>query len=516
MRIRDFKRTGESAKATDRQVKSLVAIEVAEHPVANVSEMSAYACINTDAIDYQGEAILASGVRLGNYANNPVVLYEHGKGPIQIPIATSESPYGDLMIERSEFDMHGTSYFSQSNPVASQIFGLIDEGIIRATSIQVMPISKSVYVGANERKYPVTEESDLLEWSWCMLGVNPEAVKKSLGFVTDSFVRAWNLQTDRAIAVLEKGSLGGDRLLEPIRKSLLSVIPSPSASSPGADFVKGSKMATELKHMTKLELKKLGKDKLADVVIKGESVYDARTIAQAKSLYEEVTKSPMEKAKDEAELPVDGELPVDDAEAKGMGYDKEEKSLDEMEGDDDDASEVDNDLPLGAAVTSEVYTAMKFLIDHATKVMSPVENEVVKAGLTAAIDEATALMDTIAGIYASAYPDLPALGAVEAEAETVAVEEQMKSMLASHKTAGFRTLGLAGAIERIAVDPSIGEAQRKSLRSLSDRLGQLVEGAKSYKPAPPADMVPVAKYRELEGKVEQLCAKVAQLVVPAS
>jgi hypothetical protein len=503
MRIRDFKRSGKLAKATDRQVKSLMSIDVAEDPVANVHEMSARACINTDAIDYHGEAILAGGVRIANYVNNPVVLYEHGRGPIQVPIGVSESPYGELMIERTEYDIHGTSYFSRTLPIASQIFGLIDEGVLRATSIQVMPITKSIWVSPDGRKYPVTDESDMIEWSWCMFGANPEAVKKSLGFVTDSFVRAWNLQTDRAIAVLEKGSLGNERLLEPIRKSLLSVIPSPSASSPGADFVKGSKMATELKHMTKLELQKLGKDKLADVVIKGEAEYDAKTVAQAKSLYEEVTKSPMEEAEDDSE-----ETESVDA------LDTEAKS--ELDTESDDSVATDGDTPLGASVTSEVYTAMKFLIDHATKALGPVENEVVKAGLSAAIEEATALMDTIAGIHASAYPDLPALGAVEAEAETVAMEEQMKSMLASHKTAGFRTLGLAGAIERIAVDPSIGEAQRKSLRSLSDRLGQLVEGAKSYKPAPPADMVPLAEHKALQAKVEQLCAKIAPLLVPAS
>lgn len=499
MRIRDFQRTGDAFSPTGSEPKSLMTLDVVENPIVSITEMSASACINTDAIDYQGEAILAGGVRVGNYLNNPIVLYEHGKGPIAVPIGISESPSGDLMIERSDFDIHATCYFSQTLPVARQLFGLVDEGVLRATSIHVMPSKKSMYIGSDGRKYPVTEESDLIEWSWCMFGVNPEAVKKSFGFVSDNFVRAWNLQTDLASVVLSRGSLGGDLLLEPIRKSLLSILPSPVASSPGADFVKESTMATDtLKHMTKLELKKLSKDDLASLLIGKSAEYDAPTLTQAKSLYEEVTKSPMETATDEvAQDKLEGE--------------SETKSGDEAE----TATEAGN-TPLGATVTSEVYAAMKFLIDHATKAMGPVENEVVKAGLSAAVDEATTLMDTIAGIYASAYPDLPSLGAETPEGEEAAVEEQLKSMLAGHRTAGFRTLGMVGVLDRVAADPAIGESQRKSLRDLSGRLGQLVEGARTYKPAAAADTVPLAKYEALEAMVGKLADKIAKLVVPAS
>lgn len=501
--IRELKKLSTDKASIGPQSKSLTTLHVVENPVVDVAAMSASACINTDAIDYQGEAILASGVELANYSLNPVVLYEHGKGAINFPIGKSECSMGELHIERSDYDMHGTCFFSQTLPVARQVYGLIEEGVLRATSIQVIPKVVSVYVGKDGKRYPVTEQSDMVEWSWCMNGVNPESVKKSLGFLPETLERCLWLQADRASVVLNRGSLGGDRLLEPIRKSLLSVIPKPRASSPGADFIKGKEMAGT-KLLTPRELRKLSADDLKAIVSSDD--YDEKTQAKAKSLYEEAIKNTPDDAPEGDEV---------ESEEKGMYGDEKEKSLDADDDDAEEEAEEGDDKPLGAKVLGEIYASAQYVVEMATKALGPVENEVVKSGAEGLIADMQAVLDGIAGLFSTAYPDMPALGSVAVDTETDEVESQMKSLLAQHRTAGFRSLGLAGAIQRLASDPSIAAPQRKSLSAIADRMTHLIDEAKQFKAPVAGDVVPRAEHEALKSQLNKLISQVEKLV-PAS
>jgi hypothetical protein len=273
--------------------------------------MTASARINTDAIDYQRGVILASGVGLENYKNNPIVLFEHGLSTISYPIATSQSPDGELAVDRQEYHIDATSWFSQRLEEAYQVFALIDEGIIRATSIQVVPYKKAYYTDDNGERYEVTEESDMVEWSWCAMGVNPEALRRSMINPNSQIIKeAVALQSDQAAAVLDRGSLGGSRLLAPIRKSLQAMVPKASASSTGLDFTEKN-MA--LRHLTALEVRHLSGRSLKKAM---NALYDfdAPTRRRLKSLYAEMT------AGDETE-----EERLDAAsEEKSMGGHKEE------------------------------------------------------------------------------------------------------------------------------------------------------------------------------------------------
>ena len=252
----------------------------------NGKDMTASARINTDAIDYQRGVILASGVGIENYRNNPIVLFEHGLSTISYPIATSQSPDGELAIDRQEYHIDATSWFSQRLEEAYQVFALIDEGIIRATSIQVVPYKKAYYTDESGERYEVTEESDMVEWSWCAMGVNPEALRRSMVNPNSQRIKeAVALQTDQAAAVLSRGSLGGSRLLAPIRKSLQAMVPKASASSPGLD---NTEKNMALRHMTALEVRHLSGRSLKKAM---NSLYDfdAPTRRRLKSLYSEMT-----------------------------------------------------------------------------------------------------------------------------------------------------------------------------------------------------------------------------------
>lgn len=184
--------------------------------VPNARDLSVPAVICTPAIDREKESIIPEGVGWANYARNPVVLWEHGFCPeIPLPIAKSADNTGRLTLTKSPGRIDAVAYFTDKDPVSYQVFGLIDAGIIRATSIHVIPApgtSRSRYeLGEKITVYP---QSDLLEWSFGCLGVNPESVAK----------------------VLNTGKIGGDRILGSIYKTFSPWMPRAKGNGVGADF----------------------------------------------------------------------------------------------------------------------------------------------------------------------------------------------------------------------------------------------------------------------------------------
>lgn len=286
MRFRDMATACTRECREDRKGNDVKSLQLADNISINGKDMTASARINTDAIDYQRGVILASGVGIENYRNNPIVLFEHGLSSIAYPIATSENPdTGELAVDRQDFHIDATSWFSQRLEEAYQVFALIDEGIIRATSIQVVPYKKAYYTDQDGERYEVTEESDMVEWSWCAMGVNPEALRRSMVDPSSERIKeALALQCDGAEAVLKRGSLGGSRLLAPIRKSLKALVPKANATSPGWDNTE-KRMA--LRHLTAYEVRSLSGRSLAKAM-KSLYDFDAPTRRRLKSIHAEM------------------------------------------------------------------------------------------------------------------------------------------------------------------------------------------------------------------------------------
>lgn len=175
---------------------------VVGQPYVNRKEMSATATISTATIDRVGDLLVPSGCDLTEYEKNPVVLYGHGLEGLVLPVGTSRNPNtGEVAVEVSDDDVKATCWFSQKSLEAAQIFELVDEGIIRATSVRETPLkSKREFKG--REPYTLVESYSLEEWSWCSLGVNPDAVAKAVN-----------------------GRVAGKRLHESICKSLTAQLP---------------------------------------------------------------------------------------------------------------------------------------------------------------------------------------------------------------------------------------------------------------------------------------------------
>lgn len=145
----------------------------------DTTRMSVTATIVTPGEDRDGDRLNPLGAVVDNYRRNPVVLWMHGHG-LDLPIAKSEDPQGKLTLAASESELIATSYFSESLPEAVQIFALIAEGIVRATSVSGDPIIAKAVTRDSGKTGLDVEEWEIYEWSWVNNGANPEAIRKCL------------------------------------------------------------------------------------------------------------------------------------------------------------------------------------------------------------------------------------------------------------------------------------------------------------------------------------------------
>jgi hypothetical protein len=180
-----------------------LAMDLPGQPQIDRNTMSATAVISTATIDRVGDVLIPRGCRLENYEKNPVVMWAHGLEGIAQPIGTSRDADGKLAVTVSDDEVRATSWFSQKSLAAAQIFELIDEGIVRATSVRETPIKSRIQRDPVAGDILVVEEWDLEEWSWCAVGVNPDAVAKAL----------------------HRNQLGGQPIIPSILKSLTAVAP---------------------------------------------------------------------------------------------------------------------------------------------------------------------------------------------------------------------------------------------------------------------------------------------------
>lgn len=173
---------------------------VTEKPTVSTRDMSATCVLTTPAPDRQGDIVVPSGADFSEHRINPVVLFHHGKGQNgHLPIGKAEDRSGNYTVrllkgQDGRDRLVGTTYFSQSNRFANDVFGLVAEDILRGVSVGFDPRDDGP---RNQKAVEVLGDSPtldrpalkfnrwtLLEYSHTPIGVNREAltvaVNKSL------------------------------------------------------------------------------------------------------------------------------------------------------------------------------------------------------------------------------------------------------------------------------------------------------------------------------------------------
>lgn len=459
-----------------------VAVMQEARPHINRERMSARAIINTAAIDREGEQIIPSGVQTDNYAQNPVVMWGHGLEGITIPIAKCEHPDGTLAIRKNDREIEGTSYFSPRIKESEQIFALIDEGIVRGTSIHVAPLTRQMK-RFNGQPYVSIDESDLLEWSWGAIPVNPQAIAK----------------------VLSRKRLCGSPLSQTIRKSLIPFAPPRRALGIGWR----AKMydRKKLKAMSEEELiaaRENAVDDSESQMVSGEMARRLRAKAdeldaeyapppEARDrVPDEQAASTEDKTSEYAPPAAEEVVPPeeeDDEYASEKCNDRRSMKVDDVRNspeaaaeNDKDAEEYQMDTPLGASVLASYHKSISDIVSMGDASMAPLEQPQVREGLGAINEDLRSKMNELEGMYSELYPNLDAIGNGKKpnEQSQQPDEEALKSWLASSSRSRYALRGVADRLQFVGRSKSLSPFERSTLQGVRRDLRHLIESAKSF------------------------------------
>jgi hypothetical protein len=145
--------------------------------------MSAAFVISTADVDRSGDKVETAGIRLEHHRANPVVLWDHGKGPIgKLPIGKCQDDAGNytVVIRPEEGVAVARIFFAKDLPFAKDIFLLVKGGYLRGSSMGFLPLRAAIMPGADPSdECPPLHllETDLCEVSVTAVPDNPRALK---------------------------------------------------------------------------------------------------------------------------------------------------------------------------------------------------------------------------------------------------------------------------------------------------------------------------------------------------
>ncbi len=131
------------------------------------------------------------GINTEAYKLNPIVLFNHGYDGFAFPLGLSEDKSGKSSIKTTKGAMSADVYFSQSSPLAEDIFRMVQAGILRAASIGFNPLKIICMRYGDDSKLPTgvemtqrylcdVTESEMLEWSIVAIGADGGALRQCL------------------------------------------------------------------------------------------------------------------------------------------------------------------------------------------------------------------------------------------------------------------------------------------------------------------------------------------------
>lgn len=500
---------------------SSMALDTLVSPSLDLGAMSASAIICTGTPDREMESINPKGGDYEHYRTNPIVLWEHGfESNVPTAIAKCEHPDGSLALEVFDDRIEATSYFTNRNLVSEQIYNLIEDGIVRATSIHIDPVKDSMRMQIIDgKKILVMDRWKMLEWSWTNMGVNPEAVRKTLSRnrLAGRPIEASIAKSLRPFAAKPRRLVNGTSLkscgtvCDKSRAKDIDALQNSDGSMQNISVAgswSGKRQGSITKMFDPAKLSAMSDEEL-------QAARDAASPDEARLIDEEIgNRSGVTKTDDEADTDALSESDFtegDDAAA--------ETETDEMS----DAAMPDaattGELPLGATILSSTTSSIQGLLQQVAASMGPLENEAVKQYLETLTQTLENVVSEIEGLYGQQYAQFGALAGGDGSPEDVD-QEVLKSWLAGARVRHLRVSGLARQVAAIGTrSKSTGDGRR--LISLAKSLDAMIAEAKGTKaksiPAKkePSAVQDIERIKQLEqqlGELQSLFAK----VLPAS
>jgi hypothetical protein len=468
------------------------AADVLCEPAIDTAAMSVRMRISTPQLDRVNHVVKHGGILTDFYKDNPVVLFGHGMEGIVFPVAMSEDRQGNLTVQTCDDGTYATAFHSKDLKFSSQMFDLVVQKFIRASSIGITPTVCSKGYDSEGSEVLFIDEGQLNEWSYCTIGINPGArIAKSIA----NYNEFLDLQCDAANRILTASRLDGTSIHPCIRKSLQAAVIT-KATTPGIDTVTKpeEERPMQKKTLTLKQIKQMKPKQLAKSFMDFDE-YDDETRTMLKAAMELM---------DEDEDWGDDTPAAGPEEAEGGDFPEEvgdvvEEMPEEFGSEITDSSSWDQDeTPLGSRVLRAVHEGLNGLVATSSASMKPVENPDVRQAGEDVINQLKDIATSIEGIFSEKYPDQPGL-TPNLDDPT---EDMVKSFLATASRGRDQIRGLAARLDVVAKAAAkdkgkITEQHLKLIKATSSDLLRINQQAKSFKPkaapaAKPAAATPAA------------------------
>lgn len=411
------------------------------------ARMSASAIISTPAVDRVGDSMDTLGCDLTQYRKNPVVFWNHAFDGFTKPIGISESSSGQLEVYPTSEHIKATCYFTNKFLEAEQIFELVNEKTIRATSIRFDPIGSPSRSGGVQR----FSKWYLLEWSWVPIGCNPEAVQD----------------------VLAKGYLAGRRISSGITKSLELVVPERKIQIAGYNPKKDAKMRF-VKSCDDYKKCNCEKDPL------GGEVKMTNDKERPEDAPPPGTKpAPAGSAPPPAAKP---SYPPSEEAPEAEEGDEEMKSNGESEdvaaG---DGSPEAGPKPYGAQLVEAAYNALNEVRVNIQEGAVALEHPEIEALIATTLEALGMMMGSVEAAYAKAYSNNPKYNysPLSASGRRLDWHDTLKSFLSSGAKNRFAASGIAERIKSVVKSGNVKGREAEILKSCAAQLQGFIESART-------------------------------------
>ena len=152
--------------------------------------------VSVESVDRDGDVVIAKGVDRNLFMQSRVVLWQHNMELPAIGKCEWIKPQGNGLLAKTQYAKRPEDYAGEYFP--ELIWSLVQQGVVTGKSIGFLALSQREATPGEIAIHPewkaanVIEESVLVEYSVCNLGVNPDALVQevSKGFkASDDFFK---------------------------------------------------------------------------------------------------------------------------------------------------------------------------------------------------------------------------------------------------------------------------------------------------------------------------------------
>jgi HK97 family phage prohead protease len=124
-----------------------------------------YARISTTSIDRDGDVLMPSGLDLGDFRKNPVVLLNHNDAGLPIGKALSVKRDSEGVIAEVQFAERPEGHPDAVEWIPDTVFNLFQQGVIKAFSVGFIPKEMREPTDKDKRKFGDSVRNIITKWS---------------------------------------------------------------------------------------------------------------------------------------------------------------------------------------------------------------------------------------------------------------------------------------------------------------------------------------------------------------